>query len=254
MKNSYQRGLTLGACCALVLSLSACNVQIDVDDDSSWSYSMGQLEGSGEKATQSIDIGSFDHVRLETSADVVVQIGHSQSIRLTADDNLLDNFSFTLNGDTLVIDADQSYRTEKGILVDIEVPELDGVSIQGSGDLEVKSGLEGKRFSADIHGSGDIILHHVRVGELTLEVSGSGDIAAAGKVENLDAQVNGSGDIEALDLRAANAHVRVNGSGEVQVRAVDTLDATISGSGDIYYEGDPTMSISISGSGDVERL
>lgn len=233
------------------LSLSACHVAMDLDDKS-WSF--GSIKGSGDKASQTIESPAFTAIELKTAGDIELRIGSQQSLRLSSDDNLLDNFSFHLKGDTLVVDADKGYRSKLGMLLEVTVPDIEKIAINGSGDIRLLGEVELDELSADIHGSGDIVLENVSLERLDLKVSGSGDIKARGKVTRLTAQVNGSGDLALRKLVAEQAKVRVNGSGEVEVHVRESLDARVAGSGDVYYLGEPKLSVSISGSGEVSGL
>lgn len=245
----------LAAITLAAASLSACHIHLDLEDgDGDWSYSSGRIKGSGVKSTQSIDIGSFENLRLNSSADVSISLGQSQQITLSTDDNLLSNVSFTIKGDTLVIANDKSYRTKIGTHIDIKVPDLDGVKVYGSGDIEVEGTESMGDFGARVYGSGDINLEDIEVSDLTLEVNGSGDIVADGKAEDIRIKVNGSGDIDTRSLKARTAEARVNGSGDIVLYVTEELNAAVSGSGDIRYKGSPKVSVKDNGSGDVRSI
>lgn len=250
------RSFTKFAAIALAAaSLSACHIHLDLeDDDGGWSYESGRIKGSGNKSTQSIDIGRFENLRLNSSADVSISLGKSQQINLTTDDNLLSNVSFTIKGDTLVISNDKSYRTRLGTKIDIEVPALDGVKVYGSGDIDVEGAERMEDFTARVYGSGDISLDEINVSHLDLEVNGSGDIVAEGSTKELRIKVNGSGDVDARAMESKNAQARVNGSGDIVLHVTEELNAAVSGSGDIRYKGSPKVSVKDNGSGDVRSL
>lgn len=248
-----RRCTKLAAIALAAASLSACHIHLDLEGED-WAYETGRIKGSGNKSSQSIDIGSFEKLRLNSSADVSIRLGKSQQITLTTDDNLLSNVSFTVKGDTLVIGSDKSYRTRIGTKIDIEVPELEGVKIYGSGDIDVRGDEPMSDFAARVYGSGDIGLDDMDVGDLELEVNGSGDIVVDGSARNLKIKVNGSGDIDALKMEAKRASARVNGSGDIVLNVSEELSAGVSGSGDIRYKGSPKVSIRDNGSGDVRSI
>lgn len=95
------------------------------------------------------------------------------------------------------------------------MPDIEGVSVSGSGDIIGQS-----KFKAD---------------DLDLNVSGSG---------SLSMDVDASGDIEA----------DVSGSGDVEINVKNELDANISGSGSVTYKGNPSkVNSHASGSGKVRK-
>jgi len=111
-------------------------------------------------------------------------------------------------------------------------PSLTGVRVDGSGEMTVPE-LDGGRFE--------------------VEVNGSADVRAEGRVEQLAASVDGSGDLDLGDLVAGSARLDIAGSGDADVDAERRLEVTLSGSGDVHYAGDPILAGYISGSGEVMR-
>jgi hypothetical protein len=191
------------------------------------------IEGSGELATESREVGPFKKIKLSGSYDVFVTVGQKQKVTITFDDNLIDLIETRVRGRTLRIYSEESFSSQRGCRVDISVPELEMVALYGSGDVEV----------VDIDSD-----------EFVLTISGSGDMTAEGRVGELDIRVSGSGDIDGRRLEAEDAYVQISGSGDVKVSVARSLDARISGSGDIDYWGSPEdISTRVSGSGDISR-
>jgi hypothetical protein len=152
-------------------------------------------------------------------------------VAVTTDDNILPVINTTVDGATLNVYSKQSYRATHGVNVKITMPALEGVSVSGSGDIQV-SGL--------------------KAGELEARVTGSGDVTLKGSAERLRAEVTGSGDVHAADLSTKSARVKVTGSGDVTVRVTAELDATVTGSGDVHYYGHPPeVRKHVTGSGDI---
>jgi len=191
------------------------------------------IRGSGDLETEERDLGEFDAVKLSGAFDVFIEVGSEQRVKITFDDNLLDIIETEVRRNTLYISSKESYSSRRHCRIEISIPELEKVSLSGSGDIEI-DGLDGEEF--------------------IVEISGSGDVRAEGHVDELDIQVSGSGDVNARDLEAKDAYVSVSGSGDVRVYASESLNARVSGSGDIQYYGDPEhISTRVAGSGDISR-
>lgn len=220
------------------LSFSSCVVAIgDLDSDgfhSSWNWN--SKRGSGVSATQSRVVPEFTRVRVDGSSFVEVSVGGSQSLSVTADDNLIDDLTTEVRNGELVISTrdgvNASFRI--GPSVRIEVPSLGAFAIHGSGDGRIR-GITGESFAVSIQGSGDL--------------------SASGRVTKLNVSIEGSGDADLMGLECQDASVAIEGSGDVGVHCSSSLTAAISGSGDIDYRGSPPhTSISVSGSGDVSPV
>lgn len=124
-----------------------------------------------------------------------------------------------------------------------------GRPFTGKGDIQVT--ITGVRLNdVTVSGSSVVMLGAVRQPELTLGVSGSGEIRAEGRVERLQARVSGSGGARLDGLSAREGELGVSGSGDVVVAALEHVNARVSGSGQIHIKDAPReIAHSISGSG-----
>ena len=229
--------------------------------------------GSGDVVTEQREVSPFERIRLECSADLIVTVGNDVSVSVTTDDNLQDNIiTEVIRRRTLLVDSDGSYRTRRGVLVEITVPTLTLIEVDGSGDVEI-TGLNNQTFEVELDGSGDIEFHgkideldielhgsgQIVVDDLTSETvnirsKGSGDIEMRGETELLEISMHGSGDIDARRLKAIDAVVRVHGSGDAEIYAESDFEGAVYGSGDIDVYGNPdNLDRHVSGSGDINR-
>jgi len=217
--------MRLTAVCALCLFVTGCNVQIGAG-----------VQGSGNKVTDIRAVDTFSKIKLDSSADVVVEIADEQSVEVDVDDNLVEIITTEVSGDTLSIGSSESYSSRTGVVVRIKVAKLDTVSLMGSGEIKV-DGLAADDFSATVTGSGDVVV--------------------VGAAKTVTAKVTGSGDVDCSALKAETANARVTGSGDVSVSASKFVKAKITGSGDIDYSGhsgsSPNVDTSVTGSGDINK-
>lgn len=103
-----------------------------------------------------------------------------------------------------------------------------------------------------IKGSANFYLFDLVQEELALAVKGSGDVEAAGQVQQLEIDISGSSDIDTSELDAQHADITVSGSGHVRARALKSVRARVSGSGTVRISGNPPQrDHRVSGSGDV---
>ncbi len=227
-----------------------------------WSWSFGgsqRVEGTGDVTTESRDVGSFESVGLSGSFKVVVRQGASDKVEVKADRNLLPYLETKVSegskGRTLEISAKRGFNLSSSTtpVVFLEMRQLRGLSIAGSGEISVEPMKTGP-VDASIAGSGDIRINGLEAERVGLRVSGSGDIVASGKAGSLSVSVAGSGDVRARGLAVDEAKVNIAGSGDVSVQAAKRLNVAIAGSGDVGYVGNPEISMSNAGSGRVRKL
>ncbi|PIB95492.1 GIN domain-containing protein [Caulobacter sp. X] len=106
----------------------------------------------------------------------------------------------------------------------------------------------------DVRGSGDLDIRRYDHPTISVDVSGSGDVEAAGRVETASIDSSGSGHVDLSGLKAKTAIVDVSGSGGGAIFATDKAKIDISGSGDVELRTEPkTVTSEITGSGEVRR-
>ena len=220
MKRSHN--ILIGISCIFLLASVGCGDMVGP-----------HVQGSGVAKTEPRGVGAFKNIRLDGAAKINVQIGNDRSVTVTADDNVLPLIETDVHGDTLVISSKENYSTRIGVTVTITTPDLAGIELNGSGDVNVKD-LKGGRFSTIIRGSGNV--------------------SADGTVDEVNAEIKGSGDVKLADLQAKRGEVSVAGSGNVTVNVTDELQASIAGSGDVRYKGSPKVQKSVAGSGSVKQV
>lgn len=245
------------------------------------------------------NVGSFTKIAFRYPGKVYLKQGSPQKVELEGSKDVLKEIETEVEGSKLVIGKenkwmDWSWGDDDKITVYITVPNIDGISVSGSGDvigenrittgdinlnvsgsgslsLDVEASgdieadvsgsgdidLKGKArtFDSDVSGSGKVNLAMNINGTADFSVSGSGKIEASGSADNVKTSISGSGKVLASELQANRCEVRISGSGDVEINVKNELDATISGSGSVSYRGDPNkVNSSSSGSGKIRKM
>lgn len=245
-----------------VFAITALSLAAATSSAQAWSLNFGNGErvaGSGELATETRDLGSFDAIALTGGFKVLVRQGPAARFELKADKNLLPYIEARIvdgsKGRTLELGPKKGFNLAPTATpqITLDMTQLRAISISGSGEVRVEA-MKTPSVEASIAGSGDIKFLDLNSDHLGLKVSGSGDILAAGRTGSLVISVAGSGDVKARGLEANEVKVSIAGSGDAQVQAVKTLKVSIAGSGDVAYLGSPEISTSVAGSGKVRKL
>jgi hypothetical protein len=238
--------LNKGLIAVLALSLSACSYSSPSPstsgaDNGSHTIIIGTeipgfpgLKGSGKWSAALRPVEQFHAIELRDCMKVKVTVGMPLSISVEADDNIASAVQTKIEAGKLIISATKSFQAARAPEVIISVPELNEVSLSGSGDMIV-NGIRGDLFKADI--------------------SGSGTFYANGTVGSEKLTLSGSGKVDCVKLTASNATVVVSGSGSCLLNAEKTLTAKLTGSGNIKYTGSPaSLTKSDTGSGTISQL
>ncbi|GMO28967.1 MAG: head GIN domain-containing protein [Termitinemataceae bacterium] len=228
-----------------ILLLSACFI-----------FSSSCVTGNGVIASTDFSLQNFNSIEVCGKPEVRIYYAKSQSVRLTADENLKDFVVLKVDNDVLTIDTNgeaDKFRFTK-YLVEIYTDDLKSISCYGSSSVQVFDKINSFQ-TLSVAGSATIQFNEsVVLGNLDGKISGSGKITAQGKCNNLNISISGSGKFLGAELEAENADVKISGSGTTTVFAVKILNANIGGSGKIFYKGNPTVNEHIGGSGMIKRI
>jgi hypothetical protein len=212
------------------------------------------MEGNGKIESEHRVVTDFSSIENNTGFDIKVTYDSVTSIRVDADENLMDLINTSVRNGKLIVDSDdgQCVQSYSSVLINIHTPELERIELNGSGSFDVYS-FNCPDLTIRNTGSGDIEIRNLITEDITAILSGSGDVYLDGTGIEARYSVSGSGDINGFDMKVSNATVKNSGSGDVSCFVYDNLDVTLSGSGDVIYAGPSTLLIvqDDSGSGDI---
>jgi hypothetical protein len=209
------------------------------------------IRGEGDPVTETWDLDDFSGITLSFSGDVMLQQGETQSVKIEAQPNILDNISQTVSNGSWDISFKKRVRHHDGVKIWITLPSLTEAELAGSGSIKGEKMFENlDRVKLEISGSGDISLN-LDAREIQAGITGSGDMRLRGKAAKSEIEITGSGHVDAEGLEAKDCAVEITGSGDADVNALEKLDAVIVGSGNVSYSGAAAVRSKVTGSGEV---
>ncbi len=191
------------------------------------------IVGSGNLISESREVDNFSRFSSSGIFEVDIVQGDTQSVEVTADDNIIGLVRTEVVNNELRLYLDGNSFKQISLSANIVVRNLEGIKNSGTGNI----------FAADINSTGNFTVFN----------SGTADINLAGSSESISVINEGSGNFFGFGFEVNDAVVNNSGSGSLEVFCNETLDATLSGSGNVYYRGNPTVNVSISGSGTVTK-
>ena len=218
----------------------------------------GQHGDAGPNVSRNYQVGNFQQIEVAGPYDVSVRTGANPSVSAEGSQKLLDKTVVVVQGDKLVIHPGErhhgffnfSWNSGKASFT-VTVPQLNAANIAGSGDLRVDH-VKGDSFDGAVAGSGDLQVESVEVGALKLDIGGSGSVKArGGTARTAEYSIGGSGKIDAGNVQTQQAKVSIAGSGSVKAHATGTADVSIMGSGDVDVGGGAKCTVNKTGAGSV---
>lgn len=211
-------------------------------------------------AEENREVAAFSEISLRVPATLHVKQGEHQSVELVGKESALEEIVTEVKDRELIIRfPTKNYIwkdfTPGKIEIFITVPEVNALSVAGSGDIVSDGGINSRIIELEISGSGRMFLKDLKAERVKASISGSGDmeLAGTGKSVDLSVLISGSGNFKGLDFPAEDVNVKIAGSGDAFVQAVSSLKVRAAGSGDVKYKGNPMIDQSILGSGKVSE-
>lgn len=189
------------------------------------------IEPGGEPITEEFFLDRFDGFTINGNFEVLLSQGPEQRVFVTAPPDILDIIDTRVRQGHWIIDYNTSVRNASKTIIEIVLPDIREIIIDGTGDVIAQNYLE--------------------LGHLDILIDGPGDIELFGEANTQNITIDGSGDVHNFDLVTYETRVTVQGSGDTEVTAEDILDVRIDGSGNVAFRGFPELFIEGTGSGEV---
>jgi len=159
-----------------------------------------RTQGSGRVISKTYDFSDFKEIEILGRGNLFITQQDDYSVRITAEDNILELLDPRVQGDKLIIGERRLLFTNtENINIHVSLPELERVYVAGSGDIKSQNKIKEDNLKIDIDGSGDVDMD-VELNELNTRISGSGDCNYWGHSYNHNLVISGGGDINAFNL------------------------------------------------------
>jgi hypothetical protein len=212
-------------------------------------FSNGQ---SSVKETR--NVSGFKKVSFGVSGDLYINFGQEFKVVLEGEKALLDDILTDVSNGRLVIKKENwRLNMNEKVTIYITMPEIEGLSVSGSGKAEIRDAVKAENLNLSVSGSGRLLTTNITATNLSSGISGSGDIIINGNgdASKADISISGSGNYTGEALKIGAADISISGSGNCVCNVTGSLEASVSGSGNVTYLGNPKVDARVSGSGRV---
>jgi len=217
----------------------------------------------------------FSLVDVSSAFEVEITQSNEYSIKITADDTIMDHIQVTRSGTRL------SIGIEPGILIqattlkaEITMPELYEVRFSGatrgiatgfssthqltvilSGASLLDTDITSGYLAIDLSGASQLKGTITASYDATLRLSGASIVELTGEARNLQVQEGSSASSFALsNFPVTNANINLSGATSATIKLDGRLDANLSGASNLHYIGEPTMgTINTSGGSTISQ-
>ena len=215
-----------------------------------------RIRGNGNMKVENRNLSSFDAVYVSGNTDIYVKQDSAFSVRVEADENLMEYIITELDGNTLKIRSKDgaNLKSSRSIKVYVSGPSFKYFKASGACDIFSENKItSSEALAIDISGASDVQLE-LMAPQIEADLSGAGSITLSGQTKDFKVDGSGSTDIKCFDLETENTDIELSGAGNAAVSASVKLDVRVSGAADVRYKGNPTVSQKISGAGSVKKV
>jgi Putative auto-transporter adhesin, head GIN domain len=192
------------------------------------------VKGSGIVKTESRSVTGFSSIDFKSEGKVMVQQTGKESLTIIAEDNLLPLLETRVANHILYLGTvnNVDINPTKPIEFVMEVKSLESFNMTGVGSIEAK-GIQGK--------------------QLTIALTGVGNMTIEGSADSLDLRLDGIGSYHGDRFQTKQATVHSDGVGGAVLNVSDQLDVSVSGVGSVEYIGSPKVQKSGRGIGGIKQ-
>ena len=238
-----------------------------------YSQTFTPVNGKGPSIEKKFNVSDFKGIDVSSGFDVILVQGSSESLTLTAQENLFEYITAKVDNGTLKIYTRNNLRPTQPMKARITFKEISNLKVSGGGDIYGETPVNVEALDVNISGGGDFS-SVINTEELKYNISGGGDTKIEGKTKDYNISVSGGGDLESKvsagsiscritgggdlylrnEAQASEADIEINGGGDVDMKmSAEKLKCSVSGGGDALISGQASeFKINIDGGGDVD--
>ncbi len=213
------------------------------------------IQGSGTLKTEVRPVRGIAAVTLAGIGNLIIEKTGTESLTVSAEDNLLPLIQTEMQGATLVISvkSDHNIHPTKPITYVLTVNDLARITLSGAGSIS-SAGFHTAALALTLSGAGSANFTDLEVADLNTTLSGTGSISITGTTQTMEMSCSGVGQFSGKDFASQVATVSLSGVGSAAVRVSGALTATVSGVGSLTYYGHPaSVKQRVTGIGSVKN-
>ena len=213
--------------------------------------------GSGHILSDTRSVTGFNSIDVSGAIDVYVKQDSSTSVKVEADDNLLQYVEVYTDNSTLVIKTRRGMwiRPTNSIKVYVSNPVYREFEVSGASSIHSENEItSGETLRVGLTGASNGKLEF-NAPRISVDLSGASDLTIRGRTKDFEGGATGASQIRCFDLLTENADVKASGASGVEVFASVRIIPHASGASSISYKGNAVIQDkSESGAASVKKV
>ncbi len=208
--------------------------------------------GNVESETRTVS-ADFTEIKATEGLDVYVTQESEFSIRVEADENVIDLIRTDIKDNMLHIHAEENIGRCKSKKIYVSLPTVTKLHTTSGADLFGQNTIKADDIELKSTSGSDIKVS-VNANQVDCDTSSGADIRVSGTANALYADASSGSDIKAGDLEVKKCVASASSGADITVNTSESLTAEASSGADIKYKGNPeNVSKNKSASGSVHK-
>ena len=214
-----------------------------------------RVRGSGHIITENRTATGFNGIDVSGAIDVYVKQDSATSVKIEADDNILEYIEVHTEGSTLEIYTENNIRLRPSNKIKVYISNSQYKEIQVSGASSVHCENEitsNEALDINLSGASEGRLE-LNAPKVSVNLTGASNATVKGKTKDFEGSASGASEIRGFDLLSENADVDASGASHIEIYASVKIDGQASGASSVNYKGNAQSNVEKSGASSVNK-
>ena len=214
-----------------------------------------RVRGSGHVIAENRTVSDFNNVDISGDLDVYVKQDSVASVKVEADDNILEYIQVHTDGSTLEIYTENGIRLKptNKIKVYISNPQYKEIQVSGASSIRCENEItSADAIDIGLSGASDGRLE-LNAPKISVHLTGASNTSIKGKTKDFEGSASGASEIRGFDLLSENANVNASGASHIEIFASVKIDGQASGASSVNYKGNAQSNVDKSGASSVNK-
>jgi len=214
-----------------------------------------RVRGSGHITTENRNASGFSGIDVSGAIDVYVKQDSTTSVKVEADDNILEYIEIHTSGSTLEIYTTEHVNLKPSHKIKIYVsnPEYKDFQVRGASSIRSENEItSADALHVEISGASEGRLE-LNAPKVSVSLTGASNATLRGRTKDFEGDVSGASEIRGFDLLSENANVEASGASNIEVFASVKIQGQASGASSVNYKGNAQANVDKSGASSVNK-
>ncbi len=197
------------------------------------------LSGNSDVKSQTrVITQEFKAISVSQGIDVFITTNESNSVKVEADDNIIDLIKTEVENGELKIYFSKQVWHSKARKVYVSIPVIEAISVSSGASVKLDNSIIADKLVLKAS-SGSEIIANVGVADLTCSASSGADVIISGTAKNFEVEASSGSNINTEDLEAEFVDAHASSGADISVYVSNSIQIKKSSGGAINYKGNP---------------